>query len=218
MTDKNLECDFSPEDEALWAIFAAINQERTRAKFSDGAEEEIRRLRRAMLLSPPIGCSRPTRKWARTKARVMRLRGRSAGIEAHIAWLRETRAFDEEDLNRVRRAKLFYEDTTGAVLMRARGLDLATANAVIATIAFTAGIWVGQVIFTDRVGIQMVANSYAVGSVLGFVAGRVLDRSFRFQQIREKVLSVAPWLTRSESVTQSKEAPENCSQRLTKRT
>jgi len=197
MDKTDIENGLIEEDEMLWHFFGAIHESRKNKGRPSGLEEGVTSLRQSILLSPCAGLHRPSSRWGQVKARVVRLSGRTPGIEARIDWLRKTGAFDEKDFTSVRRSKLFYEKPTGEVLMRMKGIDLATANAVIATLALVVGIWAGWVIFSGHSGIQMIANSYVVGSTLGVIIGRVLDRSFRFQRIQANVLAVAPWFAQT---------------------
>lgn len=193
MADHDRRDDRSEEDEAIWSLFRGLNQALTRDGDPIGTDEAVKQLRQAMCLFPNVGSSRPASAWGRIKARVYRLMGRTGGTEACIEWLRHTGEFTDKDLNLIRRAKLFYEEAEGIVLLRSSGLNPMAAVAAIATITFVAGIWVGWVLFTEHSGIQTVANSYAIGAVLGLIADRILDRSLRFELIRNKIQSIAPW-------------------------
>ncbi len=130
------------------------------------------------------------------RAKVMRLSGRTAGTDACIAFLQRTGQFSTKELELIRRANAFVEESNGMIHLRSEGLDLALAAAAIAALALLAGVWIGWVLFSDQSGLQLIFNSYAVGSVLGLIAGRVLDKSFRFESIREKIQAVAPCFVR----------------------
>lgn len=194
MTDPTRRQDLSEEDDALWAMLGAIHRTLTREGEPIGTDEAQNQLRHAMYLLPSNGLSQPSSAWGRLKARVIRLTGTTEAIEACFNWLRKTGVLTDKDLVEARRGKMFYQETETSVLMRSKGLNLTTAMAAIATITFLAGIWAGWVLFGPRSGIQMIANSLIVGSFLGVIICRILDRSFRFERIRAKVRSIAPWL------------------------
>lgn len=185
---------WSDEDDGLWAVFGSIHRALKADGDPVGIDEGVNQLRQALLQSQSFPVALPASSWGRLKAKIIRLTGRSAGITACLEWLRKTGEFSEEDLKVIRRANLLYEKESGAVFLRTRGLRLTTATGMIAATTFFGGIWIGWLASVDRVGFQLMAESLAIGGILGLIAGRVRDCSFKFENIRERVSSLAPWL------------------------
>lgn len=183
------------EESEMWALFGSIQRTLDCEPSQRGCEDALRQLRSATLLRFRIPSSQPPTTWGRVRAQVMRLSGRSAGKEACIALLHQTGRFSAKELELIRRADALVEESNGTIHLRS-GLNLALATVAIASLALLAGVWVGWVLFSDQSGLQLVVNSYVVGSVLGFIAGRVIDKSFRFESLREKIQAVVPCLVR----------------------
>lgn len=126
--------------------------------------------------------------------------GRSDRVEAVIAWLRQTDQFDDKQIERIRRIGLLEEKEDGSVVVREQPISESLASLVAAFLASMTGGWITWVWFAAEGNVLLVSNSYAVGWVFGTIVGYMLDKSFRFAKMREKVISVAPRLRNGVSV------------------
>lgn len=186
--------DFTDEDRALWDTFADVHRLRFDHKDPSDCDAALGGLRDALLWPKPVAQSGPLTLRQRARKAVLRLAGRSEGGDACIEWLRKTGQFSETELRTIRRAGLFVEDSAGRALMREAGLSPLAAAIYLGILCFLSGMWVAWVLVTDNVGLQLIVNSLALGLVLGTIAGRVIDRSFRFERLRAKVAFLAPWV------------------------
>lgn len=126
--------------------------------------------------------------------------GRSDRVEVVIAWLRQTNQFDDKQIERIRRIGLLEEKEGRSVVVRDQPISKSLASLVAALLASMTGGWVAWVWFAAEGNLLLVSNSYAVGWVFGTIVGYMLDKSFRFAKMREKVLSIAPRLRNGVSV------------------
>lgn len=126
--------------------------------------------------------------------------GRSERVEAVIAWLRQTDQFDDKQIERIRRIGLLEEKEDGSVVVRGQPISESLASLVAAFLASMTGGWIAWVWFAAEGNLLLVSNSYAVGWVFGTIVGYMLDKSFRFAKMREKILSIAPRLRNGVSV------------------
>ncbi len=113
-------------------------------------------------------------------------------VEAVLRWLRDTKGFAPTELERMRRIRIFEETADGRVAVREQPLPEAWASALIAGVALISGAWIAWVWFGSEGNLTVIAASFSVGSLFGFVVGKVLDKSFRFAKLRAKILEVAP--------------------------
>lgn len=186
--------DEDRDEERVWCALSVIRElaeENEAPKGLVAGEAELRRLLMQPRFDTPA--EMPT-VHGRFTALLHHLSGRTPSTEACIDWLKKTGKFSEPELNLIRRVKLFYENATGHVLLRQRRLSDAHAVFLLSLLTFSAGVWVGWVLFSSNAGLQQIANSLAFGIILGTLARIVLDWSFRSARVREKVLGVAPWL------------------------
>lgn len=183
------------EEDLIWQGLAAINRTQSSHSAPKTVDEAIKQLRKELLTPQEPELISNISIQERIHAAILSLTGRTPGTEALIEWLRRTGEFSEKDLRLIRRVKLFYEGKSGQSLMRETGIALETATFQMMILCVVAGIWIGYIIFADRVGILEISNSFALGLFFGAIAGMLLDRSFRFKRIRDKVASIAPWLT-----------------------
>lgn len=187
------------EDDAnAWKALSAIRPLAEDQNVPHGlpaGEEEIRRaLRQACIEQPSIESS--------VQGRLTKLIGLHSAklprVEACVEWLRKTGQFSEKELDLIRRFKLIYQTATGHIFLRKQRLSKDKAAFLLSLLAFIAGVWVGWVLFSDHTGLQQIANSYAFGTIFGTGMRYVLDLSFRFARMHEKILGVAPWLQEPE--------------------
>jgi len=184
----------------VWNALAAIRGVAEDSKRQSGAETADVKLRRA-LFSANLDQVKQGQSIQRHATGLLRcLSECSKGTEACIDWLKKTGQFLDKELDLARRVQLFDQTESGSIVIRQKPLSGRWAVILIAGIFFLVGLWVGWVLFTNNSGFQQIAYSYAVGMILGNIAGYVLDRSFRFACLRDKVLSVAPWLDKTAGV------------------
>jgi hypothetical protein len=185
--------DENRDDENVWRALTTVRELADMDEAPNGlsaGEAELRRLLMQRRLSTSTEVITTP---GRITALLLRLSGRSPGAEACIDWLRSTGQFSEPELNLIRRAKIFYEISTGNVMLRQQQLSEISATSLLTLLTFGAGMWVGWVLFTENAGLQQIVSSLALGTVLGTLARIILDLSFRYARVREKILRVAPW-------------------------
>lgn len=186
----------APTEEAVWAALAHVRQLTESAPSPnldvDFAVEKLR----DTLLRPLSSSSRKGQETgARMKSMILRLNGRSEGTEACIEWLRKTGKFTATEIATIRRINLFVEQRSGQVIMRRNAMSLAKAAAAISFIFFLAGAFVGCVLSSDgHLGMPPFFALYATCGIMSAITTVLLDRSFRFVRVRDKVSQLAPWL------------------------
>lgn len=113
-------------------------------------------------------------------------------VEAVLRWLSDTKGFAPTEIERMRRIGIFEDTADGRVIVREQPLQDAWASTLIAGVALLTGAWIAGVWFGSEGNLAVIAASFSVGSLFGFVVGKVLDKSFRFAKLRAKILEVAP--------------------------
>ena len=132
---------------------------------------------------------------ARMRATIHVLSGRSPGAEACLAMLRKTGRFTKRELRIIQRVKLFEERPQGGVALRPQKISNWQAALWIGAFCFIGGVWAGWVIGTHQTQPEQMIFGIWFGTLLGMVAGYVLENSFRFARVKEKVLTVPPWFS-----------------------
>jgi hypothetical protein len=127
-------------------------------------------------------------------AQIRTLSGRPDTIDARIALLRKTTAFEERELRDIRRTRLFFVARDGGISLRHQRFSDAEAKRLLIILCAIGGVWFGRIAFGNLPGMLELAGLLAYGCVLGALAHRILLLSFRFIELREKVLRIAPWM------------------------
>jgi hypothetical protein len=104
-----------------------------------------------------------------------------------------TGQFDEIELRRLRRINFFVEGAAGRVVVNTRTISLSTGTLLLCILCLLSGVWIGWVIFGSMGDPQGIAISFILGALVGKTVGVILDRSFRFDEIKTKVAASAPW-------------------------
>ena len=164
-------------------------------------ETEEVRLKAALLTADVTQPEKSHGFGARMRATIHALSGRSPGAEACLAMLRKTGRFTTRELRIIRRVKMFEERELGGVTLRPQKISSWQAALWIAALCFIGGVWAGWVIGTHQTQPEQMIFGVWFGTLLGMVAGYVVENSFRFARVKEKVLAVAPWF--SEAVMSS---------------
>ncbi len=181
-------------DENVWNAISAIHRIAMEDSRSLSVDETLVKLRLELLEQPDLGNDQSIVTAKRLKAVVHRLSGSTPRLETFVAWLGKTGRFSEKELRRIRRVGLFREEETGQIAINKNMLSLGKATIILCLLFLIAGIWIGWVIFGSRGDFQGIVNSFALGIIIGAIASIVLDKSFRFKQIKTKIELVAPWL------------------------
>lgn len=184
----------SRDDEFVFQALAATRRVIDGQSLPSSPAEAAEHLRDSVLRPVPLVSS--TARLGKGAA-IMRLAGRSEGVMAGLEWLRRTGAFDEKQLEGIRRSRLLMEDANGCPYVRPTGgLTPTAAMFLMAIVGFLSGLWIYRILIADELRLQEIAVSYLVGVILGVFACFLMDRSVRFESFRREVLALAPWLAR----------------------
>lgn len=183
------------EEDNVWKAVSAIHR-------VDSRESEIAPLDDALVaLRQELQCDashqlKPSKTSAQAiqSAVVRSLLGSTPKAEACIALLSKTGQFDEKELRRLRRIRFFVEEPSGRISINKKTISPCTATLLLCLLCVFSGIWIGWIIFGSKGDIQGITNSFALGTIVGSIVSLILDKSFRFHQIRSKVTVAAPWL------------------------
>jgi hypothetical protein len=184
----------SRDDEFVFQALAATRRGIDSQTLPSSLKEGVEHLRDAVLRPVPSASSSKKRG---KQATVLRLAGRSEGVMAGLEWLRSTGAFDEKQIEGIRRARLLTEDSNGRPYVRpTSGLAPAKAMFLMAIVGFLSGLWIHRILVADEISLPEIATSYLVGGILGAFACFVIDRSVRFERFKREVSALAPWLAK----------------------
>jgi hypothetical protein len=187
-------------DKHLWIALARIRETFDEHGDCANADTALQLLRDKLFEIRPVTAQVDAGLLGASIAHFRRFLGHSDRVDAVIAWLGETGQFNKKDIERIRRIRLFEEKSDGSVVVREQPLPESMASLVTAIVALLTGGWVAWVWFAANGDLQLIANSYALGTVLGSVVCMALDKSFRFAKARQRVLAVAPRLLGGVSV------------------
>lgn len=180
-------------DERFWCALTAL---RDVIETDTGGDVDIsfEMLRRALLTSGIRASIQPSVRKGMVGASARRLFGGSREVDALIDWLAGTGHFDQKQILRIRRVKLFAETSDGEIVIRPQPIKESIATSWVSLLSMFIGGFVVWAWFGAEGTPNLIANSFALGTIFGALAGKVLDYSFRFAAIRDQVLEVAPWL------------------------
>ncbi len=180
-------------DNFTWKALASIRSLATAPESFSGVDDAIAAMRERLFL---IEVSESVRRLeqGRCRSTIRRLSRRSPRVAAVEDWLARTGQLDHKTILRIRRVKLLQALTNGKVVVRRQPLSEKAAALVCAAASFLVGMWMSWVWFAAEGNIELVCLSVILGSLLGSIAGRALDMSFRFSDARNKVLQLAPQL------------------------
>jgi len=116
------------------------------------------------------------------------------GVEATIQWLRNTGEFSEKELLRINQLQLIVPSVNGQVRFNRHTISMESAMIMLGFISILFGVCAGWLIFADRIGIEQIVQSIGIGMALGSLTNIVLNKSFRFNQLKIRVTQLAPWL------------------------
>lgn len=184
--------DDASEDEQVRKLIASIYKIEAIDSNRLSLDEAVNRLRLEILDAPMSTFEERRPTISQFAAPVYKLLGKSERVEACVDWLRKTGQFTKQELDLIRRIKLFREEKSGCIFVPQELVSLAKATILISALSFLAAIWIGWILFTDHAGLQQIACSFSFGTIVGTLVGYLLDRSFRFERIRNKVLSISP--------------------------
>lgn len=186
------------EEENIWRAIAAIDRARSQEAGIKSVEDAVEMLRQELQCEIyPRGKSalKPDTQLSRRKA-VRSIIGPTPKVEACIQWLGRTGQFKDLEIRRLRRINFFVEDLAGQITVNQNTISLNTASILLCMLCLLSGLWIGWIIFGSKGDLQEIANSFALGTIGGATASLILDRSFRFEEMKTKVASSAPWLFR----------------------
>lgn len=160
----------------------------------DDAETSIEKFRKA-LMTAEIRASMQLKTHSEGSwSSITRLFREPRTVEALIDSLEKTGRFDQKQILRIRRVKLFKETSEGEIVIRPQPIKEPIATSWVSLLSMFVGGWVSWVWFAAESTPNLIVTSFFMGTTLGTLAGKVLDYSFRFAAIRKQVLEVAPWL------------------------
>lgn len=180
-------------DDFAWKALASIRSLATAPDSLSGVDDAILEMRER-LFSIEVSESTHKLEQGRCRAIIRRLSRRSLRVEAVMEWLERTGQLDRKTILRIRRTRLLQALPNGKVVVRRQPLSEKAAALVCAAASFLVGMWMSWVWFAAEGNIELVCLSVILGSLLGSIAGRALDMSFRFSDARNKVLQLAPQL------------------------
>lgn len=184
--------DENRDDDNVWKMLSVLREladEDGTPRGIAAGEAEIRRL----MISRCAEQLTTVAKRGRLNATLHRLSGLNPSTEACLQWIKSTGQLSELHLNRIRRTNPFRKNANGNIVLKEQPLSYDKAVFLISMFSVFAGIWIGWIAFTNNVGVLQIIYSLAVGMSLGTLAGIVFDNSFRFAEMRDAIVKVAPW-------------------------
>ena len=184
------------DEESVWRAISAIHRARSHGADINSLEDAVKILRQELQCKIPRkgkGSSNSVTKISQTGV-VRSLIGPTPKVEACIRWLNKTGQFKDVEIRRIRRINLLVEDPSGRISVNKNTISLNTASILLCILCLLSGLWIGWIIFGSQGDIQGIAYSIALGMITGATARSILERSFRFYEIKTKVVATAPWL------------------------
>ncbi|RKT58792.1 hypothetical protein DFR40_1820 [Azonexus fungiphilus] len=160
----------------------------------DDAETSVEMFRKALLTAEIRAAMQLDVHTKGSWSSIRRLFREARAVDAVIACLEKTGRFDNKQILRIRRVKLFKETSAGEIVIRPQPIREPVATSWVSLLSMFVGGWVSWVWFAAEGTPNLIVSSFVLGTTLGALAGKVLDYSFRFAAIRKQVLEVAPWM------------------------
>ncbi len=182
------------DDAPIWRALKAIRAPESLIERREFEKGQLKMRQRLLMAQALESQAIPT--WKKPLHHIVRrLTGNSASASACVEWLKTTNQFSKRDLQIISRVRLFLDQGDGLVSLRPQRISNWQAALWLAGLCFIGGVWAGWVIGTHQTQPEQMIFGIWFGTLLGIVAGYVLENSFRFARVKERVLAVAPWFS-----------------------